>query len=466
MKWKFINKKTIIIIMAIAMIAIIIVRLNTHGITKIGYNGKEERQNWSGTYILLNGTIQHTLYPEELQNILQIDTETEDGTISIEIKDEGGAVLFYQENIGTNRFEVPIFGKVTAQIMASNHKGNFNISCQVYAYSNTTQQEAGHIFLYGEQHGIKEILEKELQLWENYYSEYGMRDLFVELPYYTAEFLNIWMQSDNDDIFNELYNDWEKTAIHTPEIKEFYQQIKERFPETIFHGTDVGHQYATTGERYVTYLNENGQNNTEKYWLAKEAIDQGKYYYAHSDEVYRENTMTRNFMREYKKINGVDIMGIYGSAHTGIHALDYATNTVPSMANQLSRYYKSSVISEDLTQLAQREEPVNIEKIQIENKEYEALYFGKSDLSAIFPDYQCREYWRLENAYNDFKDCPTTGDMLPYNNYPMTVEEGQIFVIDYTKADGSVIRKYYRSDGNVWQGSPATEEFEIKHSTP
>lgn len=67
----------------------------------------------------------------------------------------------------------------------------------------------------------------------------------------------------------------------------------------------------------------------------------------------------------------------------------------------------------------------------------------------------------MENAYDDLKDHATTGNVLPYNNYPMTVEEGQIFVIDYTKTDGSVVREYYRSDGNTWQGSPTTEEFEI-----
>ena len=39
---------------------------------------------------------------------------------------------------------------------------------------------------------------------------------------------------------------------------------------------------------------------------------------------------------------------------------------------------------------------------------------------------------------------------------------GQIFVIDYTKADGSVTRTYYRSDGSEWDGSPVTKEFKIE----
>lgn len=80
-----------------------------------------------------------------------------------------------------------------------------------------------------------------------------MRHLFVELSYYTAEFLNIWMQSDNDNILELVYNDWNGTALYNPYTKEFFKNIKNKCPETIFHGTDVGHQYHSTGERFLLY---------------------------------------------------------------------------------------------------------------------------------------------------------------------------------------------------------------------
>ncbi len=126
------------------------------------------------------------------------------------------------------------------------------------------------------------------------------------------------------------------------------------------------------------------------------------------------------------------------------------------MANQLHQKYGDALHTENLASVALR-----TDTIKIGEKEYTALYFGKADLSAVFPEYQYREFWRLENAYDDFKDNSKTGNVLPYNNYPMEIETGQIFVIDYTKADGSVEREYYRSDGNTWQGLPATEEFNI-----
>ena len=51
--------------------------------------------------------------------------------------------------------------------------------------------------------------------------------------------------------------------------------------------------------------------------------------------------------------------------------------------------------------------------------------------------------------------------MLPYDNYPMNLEAGEVFVIDYTKTDGSVVRRYYRSDGRLWEDRPVTEEFTV-----
>ena len=54
-----------------------------------------------------------------------------------------------------------------------------------------------------------------LSLWSSYYHDNGMRDLFIELPYYTAEYMNLWMKSDNDEILNSLYEDWHGTDMHS-----------------------------------------------------------------------------------------------------------------------------------------------------------------------------------------------------------------------------------------------------------
>lgn len=318
-------------------------------------------------------------------------------------------------------------------------------------------QAAGQIYLYGEQHGVEKIYAMEAALWAEHYQTENMRHLFIELSYYTAEYLNLWMKSDNDDILEQLYSDWFGTALYNPYIKDFFSRIKSECPETIFHGTDVGHQYNSTGERFLKQLESSGMEGSEPYILTQEAIEQGKTFYGQEDNGYRENKMAENFIREYDKISGEKVMGIYGSAHTGLDAMDF-TGSVPCMANQLKARYGDAVLSEDLSWIAKDIEPLRTDTIKVGEKDYEASYFGKQDLTG-FKDYACREFWRLENAYDDFKDNPKNGNVLPYNNYPMLIETGQVFVIDHTKTDGSVARSYYRADGNDWNGMPSTEEF-------
>lgn len=210
-------------------------------------------------------------------------------------------------------------------------------------------QASGTIYLYGEAHGVAEILDKEFELWSQYYHNEGMRHLFVELSYFTAEYLNVWMQSDNDDILDEIYEDWQGTLIYNPDTKNFYKQIKSKCPETIFHGTDVGHQYDSTGSRFLAYLEANGLTKTEKYALTKEAIEQGRLYYKkYYEGEYRENKMTENFIREFDILGNESIMGIYGSAHTGLDGIAYGTQSLPCMANQLRARYGDKIFSVDL----------------------------------------------------------------------------------------------------------------------
>lgn len=213
----------------------------------------------------------------------------------------------------------------------------------------SSNQTTGQIYLYGEAHGVKKILEKEFELWHEYYDNQDMRHLFIESPYYTAEFLNMWMQSDSNEILDELYNDWKGTMAHVPETKEFYEKIKVQCPETIFHGTDVGHQYDTTGKRFLDYLKENQLEDSEQYILAQDAIEQGQFYQEKSDDVYRENKMAENFIREFDKLSGESIMGIYGAAHTGLDAMDCITKSVPCMANQLNQRYENNISVVDLS---------------------------------------------------------------------------------------------------------------------
>ncbi len=319
------------------------------------------------------------------------------------------------------------------------------------------------ITLYGEsEHGNESVLMQEADLWHQAYHEQGLRHLFVELPYYTAEYLNLWMQAEDDFILDQVYEDWQGTASYTQAVKHFYQRIKAECPETVFHGTDVGHQYHTTGQRFLDMLQANGQEKSEAYRLAQEAVKQGMRYYASNDSAYRENAMVQNFRAAYDRLNGESMVGIYGSAHTGLNALAF-DGSVPCMAAQLRAHYGEIITSETIKA---KVEPICSEMIELGGKAYTAQYFGAQNLKGIFEGYDYREFWRLENAYEDLKTLPKTGDVLPENNYPMPVENGQVFIIDYHMLDGTVNRMYYRCDGNLFgNGLLATEQFTY-HSEP
>ena len=331
-------------------------------------------------------------------------------------------------------------------------------ACSKKVEKNAMSKDPTKIYLYGEAHGVGKILDKELELWKDYYQNHGMRNLFVELPYFTAEYLNVWMQSEHDDILEQIFYDTAGTAGNTPEAKEFYKLIKSECPETVFHGTDVGHQYNTTGERFLTYLKDHDMSDSETYRLTQEAIDQGKYYYGHSDKLYRENTMVENFIREFGQLDDESIMGVYGSAHTGLEAMD-STGSIPCMANQLHEKYDDIIYSEDISDLAKDIEPYRVDIINVAGKDYKASYFGKEYMTSWSEEYLCREFWRLEDAYDNFKEKDKTENVLPYESYPMLIEPRQIFVIDYTKNDGMITREYHISDGYVWRDMPSTEEI-------
>ena len=209
-------------------------------------------------------------------------------------------------------------------------------------YPNDTTQ----IMLYGEAHGFREYYDIEFECWQELYGK-GCRDLFVELPYYSAEFLNIWMYEDNDELIDQFFEEIQGTQSAVDEYNDFFHEIKSECPGTVFHGTDVGHQNDTTGKRYLRYLEENGLTDSEEYAKALECMRQGDEFHANDDthtgmSPIRESYMVSNFIRDY---TGGTVMGIYGSYHTDLNNPDL-------MAGQLKSHYGDVMSSVRLSTLA------------------------------------------------------------------------------------------------------------------
>lgn len=241
---------------------------------------------------------------------------------------------------------------------------------------NNTSNSTDEIYLYGERHGEQRILNRELEIWGEYYKK-GMRDLFVEYSYADAQFLNLWMQADEDELLEQQIKDWEGTAAGTEVVKNFLKQIKENYPKTVFHGTDVGHTWRSTGPRYLKYLKSTGQMDTEEYQRALLNIQQGKRYARicqtneEAAEQYREDRMVENFQRSYQELeetHRTDIMGIYGNAHV---TNPDQTLAAYYMAKQLKESYGEKLHTTDLTQ-----EPQRIDTLEVSGKTYTAFYYA------------------------------------------------------------------------------------------
>lgn len=137
--------------------------------------------------------------------------------------------------------------------------------------------------------------------------------------------------------------------------------------------------------------------------------------------------MTENFMRAFDKLDGDSVIGIYGGAHVGIDEMNF-TNEIPSIANQLGKVYGDALHSEDLKKI-----PVRTDTIEVNGKENAATNYGTAELTKFNIKYVSREFWRLEDVYDNIAKNTETNDVLPYNDYSIPVEVGQVFVIDYTK---------------------------------
>ena len=305
------------------------------------------------------------------------------------------------------------------------------------AYQSNSAQ--GNIYLYGEMHAEPELVEREYDLWYQYYHEKGMRHLFLEDSYYGAEFLNIWMQSDSDELLEQLRKERIGSFGASSIYKEFYKKIKRECPETIFHGTDVGHQYDTTGERYLDYLEEKGQEESEKYKRAREVMKQGQEYYMDTDkDVYREKKMAENFIWEYEKLKGESVMGIYGGAHVELTQADYGTGLMDNMALQLREKYREKLVIEDLWDTPYESDIQAKEVIEINGKQLRASYVGNTITVIEGKYYSTVTIYKVKEGQEDFENMPMGEPISATDELKLDVNYGTVYALEFI-GDGEYV---------------------------
>ena len=84
-------------------------------------------QHWASKHLQLNGLCTYTMTPATTPDTLYIATESRHGSLSIQIADESGAILFDEANLTTQTFEVEISTPVHIRIDAEKHSGRFDL---------------------------------------------------------------------------------------------------------------------------------------------------------------------------------------------------------------------------------------------------------------------------------------------------------------------------------------------------
>ena len=325
-----------------------------------------------------------------------------------------------------------------------------------------TGAPTGEIFIYGEEHANAACLDKELALWQTCYSQ-GMRHLFIEMGAGSTLLLNRWMAAEDDAYWDMVYGACEGTLFHAEVVADFYHQIKETCPDTVFHGFDIEHQYATSGEKARQLLEDEGKTDTDVYRTVEQSIKQGVMYYRRGadDEadVQREYALAANFCTAFDALGGVSVVAFCGGAHADPNGMDHQTGTVPSMAAQIAAHYGSKVTltCANLARVEKPElEPLRTDTLTIAGEAYEAAYFGEQDISD-WSDYASREFWRVEGGYDAFSAWQTTDDQLPESNYPMALHPREFYAILYHLPDGGTMWWYgVSTDQTDWNAGVVT----------
>ncbi len=182
----------------------------------------------------------------------------------------------------------------------------------------------------------------------------------------------------------------------------------------------------------------------------------------------RKLTLAGNELK-YQKAKVLDVALKYGydspiSFARAFHSFHGFNPGVANRADTMLKMFPRLVYQISVNEVI---DVIRKDKIRIAGKEYEASYFGEQDLASFSELYVKRKYWRLEDAYADLNDRPMLDEVLPYNNYPpIHIEIGQVFVIDYYKVDGTIVRKYFIADGTVWENMLCTREILLDDLQP
>ncbi len=94
--------------------------------SRIGYVESASADTWKASYISLDGTLTKNMNFK--QGNVKVEIVTEFGSISLEITDANGDVLYRGNNLSSCSFTVATGKNVKIKINAKNHEGSFSFT--------------------------------------------------------------------------------------------------------------------------------------------------------------------------------------------------------------------------------------------------------------------------------------------------------------------------------------------------
>lgn len=102
----------------------------------------------------------------------------------------------------------------------------------------------------------------------------------------------------------------------------------------------------------------------------------------------------------------------------------------------------------------------NTSSFTLFGKTYNAEYCGTMDVTGI-RDFKTRKVFRLIDASEDVKDYAAF-DYLPNSNYPVPVNQGDVFRLEYLRTDGTGFVEYLCFNNNYINNEPVTMGFYVE----
>lgn len=96
---------------------------------RIGYVQHVTSQEWSTSYRLLNGMVSRAiLAPADAEGFI-LEVESTRGSLSVEMTDGAGNIVFSATDIKPGAYEVSMAGAIKVKFTGKDHEGSFSVTC-------------------------------------------------------------------------------------------------------------------------------------------------------------------------------------------------------------------------------------------------------------------------------------------------------------------------------------------------